>query len=304
MLNQVVALSGQVISFTSNAPLSAAVGAAGYDVTATGGGSGNPIVLTIYASASGVCSISGSTVTFTGAGVCVIDANQAGNASYSAAMQAQQSFVVAAAPAAVTTAASGIGATTADLNGSVTANGAASTVSFDYGTTVAYGNNGAATPATIAASGGGAVTLAIMGLVCNTTYHFRVKGVNFAGTGIGTDLGFTTLACQGNVPDAPTAVSALAGPNCARISFGLPATDGGSPITAYTASCTAAGQPTKSASGAVSPLIVSGLQSGVGYACSVAATNGVGIGASSVAVMVVPSRGDTLTPVLMLLLFD
>ena len=41
-----------------------------------------------------VCTISGSTVSFIGAGTCVIDANQAGNGNYNAAPQAQQSFAV------------------------------------------------------------------------------------------------------------------------------------------------------------------------------------------------------------------
>ena len=41
-----------------------------------------------------MCSISGSTVSFIGVGTCVIDANQAGNANYNAAPQAQQSFAV------------------------------------------------------------------------------------------------------------------------------------------------------------------------------------------------------------------
>jgi hypothetical protein len=43
-----------------------------------------------------VCSISGTTVSFTAAGTCVIDANQAGNANYNAAPQVQQSFTVTA----------------------------------------------------------------------------------------------------------------------------------------------------------------------------------------------------------------
>ena len=44
----------------------------------------------------GSCSISGATVTFVAVGTCVIDANQAGNASYEAATQVQQSFAVLA----------------------------------------------------------------------------------------------------------------------------------------------------------------------------------------------------------------
>ena len=41
-----------------------------------------------------MCSIAGSTVSFIGAGTCVINANQAGNANYTPAPQVQQSFAV------------------------------------------------------------------------------------------------------------------------------------------------------------------------------------------------------------------
>ena len=84
----------QSISFTSTPPTSAAVGGTPYTVTATGGGSGNPVVFSIDSSASSVCSISGSTVSFTAVGTCTIDANQAGNSTYSPAPQAQQSLSV------------------------------------------------------------------------------------------------------------------------------------------------------------------------------------------------------------------
>ena len=86
--------SAQTINFTSTAPAAAAVGGATYTVTATGGASGNPVTFAIDASASSVCSIAGSTVSFAGVGTCVINANQAGNASYNAAPQVQQSFAV------------------------------------------------------------------------------------------------------------------------------------------------------------------------------------------------------------------
>ena len=89
-----VAKGDQTISYTSAAPAAASVGAATYDVTATAT-SGLPVAFTIDASATTVCSISGSTVSFIGAGTCVIDANQAGDANWNAAPQAQQSFTVA-----------------------------------------------------------------------------------------------------------------------------------------------------------------------------------------------------------------
>jgi hypothetical protein len=68
-------------------------GAAPATLTATGGASGNPIVYATTSPAS-VCTVSGSTVTFTGAGTCNLTANQAGNASYSAAPQVTASITV------------------------------------------------------------------------------------------------------------------------------------------------------------------------------------------------------------------
>ena len=67
---------------------------------ATGGGSGNPVVFTVDPSSDpGVCTTSGTngtTVNYTGAGNCVIDANQAGGGGYAAAAQVQQTIPVTA----------------------------------------------------------------------------------------------------------------------------------------------------------------------------------------------------------------
>jgi hypothetical protein len=83
----------QTITFTSTAPAGATVGGPTYTVTATAS-SGLTVAFTIDPAASSVCSISGSTVSFTAVGTCVIDANQAGNANYNPAPQVQQSFAV------------------------------------------------------------------------------------------------------------------------------------------------------------------------------------------------------------------
>ena len=86
--------TSQTITFTSTAPGLATAGGPPYTPTATGGASGNPVILTIDATASSVCAISAGVVSFTGAGTCVIDANQAGNGTWAAAAQVQQSFTV------------------------------------------------------------------------------------------------------------------------------------------------------------------------------------------------------------------
>ncbi len=84
----------QTIAFTSTAPSAATTGGT-YQPTATGGGSGNAVTYSIDSSSTpSACSISSTTVTFTGLGNCVIDANQAGNSNYGAASQVQQTAVV------------------------------------------------------------------------------------------------------------------------------------------------------------------------------------------------------------------
>jgi hypothetical protein len=88
----------QTITFTST-PKTLYFPGNTYVVTATGGGSGNPVTYSIDPSSTSVCSVSGSTVTIgTNApnqgGTCVIDANQAGGGKYQAASQVQQTLTV------------------------------------------------------------------------------------------------------------------------------------------------------------------------------------------------------------------
>ncbi len=95
-----VGQGSQTISFTG--PTSGTVGSSA-TLSASGGASGNPVVFSIDSStANGVCNVSGtngSTLNYTAAGTCVIDANQAGNATYSAAPQATWSVTVVQVPA-------------------------------------------------------------------------------------------------------------------------------------------------------------------------------------------------------------
>ena len=80
-------LAAQAITFTTNAPASAAYNSS-FKVAATGGASGNVVTFT----SSGSCSNSGATYTMTSyTGTCSVIANQAGNTNYAAAPQATQS---------------------------------------------------------------------------------------------------------------------------------------------------------------------------------------------------------------------
>ncbi len=94
----------QAITFTSHPPTPADVGGT-YTPTATGGASGNPVVFSIGASSTaGACTLSAGVVHFNGAGTCVIDANQAGNAAYTAAPTVAQSVTIGFSGPAITSA--------------------------------------------------------------------------------------------------------------------------------------------------------------------------------------------------------
>ncbi|MCX6249576.1 MAG: PKD domain-containing protein [Bacteroidetes bacterium] len=111
---------------------------------------------------------------------------------------------LAAAPSVVTQPATNINQTIATLNGTVNANGATTTVSFDYGLTPSYGSTIAATPNTVTGNTVQSVTAALVGLVAGTTYHFRIKGVNSYGTSYGSDYTFTTLSAGATPPTVIT----------------------------------------------------------------------------------------------------
>jgi titin len=80
-------------------------------------------------------------------------------------------------------------------------------------------------------------------------------------------------------PDAPPAPTVVAGDAQITVTFSAPASDGGSPITAYNATCTSSdgGDAGSLANtGAVTPITVTGLTNGKSYTCTVDATNADG----------------------------
>ena len=129
--------TAQEISFTSAPPPSPVTGAT-YAVAASGGGSGNRVSFTIDSSSGSVCSISASTVTFNQPGRCVIDANQAGDARYQPAPQAQRTITVTAAPQMISFSAPASGSVGGSATLSATGGGSGNPVVF----TVASGGTG------------------------------------------------------------------------------------------------------------------------------------------------------------------
>ncbi|MBL8521415.1 MAG: fibronectin type III domain-containing protein, partial [Betaproteobacteria bacterium] len=97
--------------------------------------------------------------------------------------------------------------------------------------------------------------------------------------GAAYDIGaYETVVATNNPPGAPTIGTASAGVGQVSVTFTAPGSNGGSPITGYTATCGA-----QSASGTGAPIVVMGLPAGVPVTCTVFATNMNGNGPPSAA---------------------
>jgi hypothetical protein len=130
-----VARAAQQVTITSSPPAPNAVVGQTYVVRATGGAAANPIVHSVSEASAGVCTISGTTVTFVHPGTCTVNADQAADADHTAG-SATQTVAVAQAATAATAA-----ATADSLSATVTvvAPGAGTptgTVTFSVGGTV------------------------------------------------------------------------------------------------------------------------------------------------------------------------
>jgi hypothetical protein len=93
-------------------------------------------------------------------------------------------------------------------------------------------------------------------------------------------------------PDAPTGISATSGGNASSTVSWSASSDGGSPITSYTAT-SSAGQSCTSAS---TSCTVSGLTNGTSYTFTVTATNAIGISNSSNASSSITPLAPTMAP--------
>ncbi len=187
----------------------------------------------------------------------------------------------AAAPNVATAAASAIATTGATLNGTVSANGASTTVNFEYGTTAAYGSMMAAAQSPVNTNGA-SVSAVVTGLTCNTLYHFRVDATNGVGGNNGSDMTFTTSACAAAAPGASTAAASAITTTGATLN-GMVSANGSSTTVTFEYGATAAygsmmavAQSPVNSNGASVTADVSGLTCGTLYHFRVDATNGIG----------------------------
>lgn len=107
-------------------------------------------------------------------------------------------------PTATTGGASSVTQSSATLAGSVNPNGAATTCTFQYGTSTAYGSS---VPCASAPGSGTSVAVAsagLSGLAAGTTYHYRIVASNAGGTSNGGDATFTTAPPNRTCQTDPT----------------------------------------------------------------------------------------------------
>jgi hypothetical protein len=100
-------------------------------------------------------------------------------------------------PTVTTQSVSNITATTATLNGTITATGGTDPTlrGFEYGLTNTYGQ----TISTVGSYSTGAYTASLTDLVCETQYSVRAFAENINGTGNGSEVTFTTDDCPGDI---------------------------------------------------------------------------------------------------------
>ncbi len=203
------------------------------DLPSVGGSVGGSTTITI-GSSTGSMALSGNTGTvtkwqkqFNGGGYTDIPAS-AGLTSYSeipaatgtynyqavvtsgtctSALSTPSTIIVVGAgpilPTVVTNDATGITATGATLNGTVSAGNDNTATSFEWGLTTSYGTPVSSGPLTGNSPTG--VSAPISGLTSGLTYHFRCVATNSAGTTYGLDKSFVASSCP--LPDNASAIT-------------------------------------------------------------------------------------------------
>jgi hypothetical protein len=136
---------------------------------------GGGYVVTFTSSTTGVCTVSGTTLTFVTAGTCTINADQAGDTSFLPASQVSQSFSVSpVVPGAPT-----IGTAVAGENQASVAFAAP----VNIGGSAITGYTVTVNPADVAPVSGASSPIVVSGLTNGVAYTFTVTANNVAGTG-------------------------------------------------------------------------------------------------------------------------
>lgn len=127
---------------------------------------------------------------------------------------------------------------------------------------------------------GTATSVVFPGLTNGTSYKFQVSAVTDVGEGA-KSAAMANGVVPATVPDAPTAVSALPSKQSATVKWTLPASNGGSAITSFTATSNPGNISATVNSATATSVSVTGLANGTTYTFTVVAKNAVGSSAPS-----------------------
>ncbi|NBN89913.1 MAG: hypothetical protein EBV24_06330, partial [Actinobacteria bacterium] len=272
----VVGVAPQSIAFASLADKSASDPAFAVSATASSGGA-----VSFASTTTSVCTVSGSTVTLVASGTCTISASRAAYGLYRAADAVSRSFTVAGLKPTATTGTASAETTTATLNAEVNANGADTTVTFQYGTSATLATSeSVAVSAAVTGATAKAVSAAIAKLTPGATYYYRVSATNSLGSTTGDIKSFST---RGLKPTATTG-TASADTTTATLNADVNANELDTAVTfQYGTSATLATAESVAVSTAVTGATakavsasVSKLSPGTTYFWRVVATNAIG----------------------------
>ena len=276
-LSITVSKAAQVLSFTSAVPTTPIAGGS-YSVTAESDSGLTPS----FSIVSGNCSISGSTVSFSATGDCVVRARQMGNTQYLAASDITQTIAVGRRNQTLTfssTTEAIAQKTYGDTAFIVEASSTESTAVLVY----SVGPN--TTNSACDVSGSGVVTVGHVG-----TCEVLVNAVGTTAFAAASQIAMM-IPVVADLPNAPFLISTSAGNMSATVSFTVPTYIGGSAVTGYEltavdqtfgsiATITESGCSPTAVGGFVT-CTVRGLENGVNYKLKVAAVNAAGRGSFS-----------------------
>jgi len=306
-VSQTVDQATQTISFTSTAPTNAFADASTYSPTATST-SGLSVTITVDSSSNSVCSISGGVVSFIAPGICTLNANQTGNADFSAAAEVQQAVTVHAETPTTTVVYSSLNPSVKNNSVTFSAN-----VSSDNGTpstgTVGFTANGTNISGCIAqplTSGIATCTTSSFSTVATDSIIATYAGGSGFAASTSVPFSQSVVTSQNflnpriTVPAAPQFVSTLPGDDQVTIKWFPPANTGGSVITGYTVTYGTTSSTTYTTPGCTTTsnlqCVVNGLTDGTPYTFTVAAINSKGTGLTAFSSSVTPGAILTTSP--------
>jgi len=177
--------------------------------------SGAPVTYSNMTGTENVCSVSGTSISVLGAGVCKVQVDADFFGFFMKTSDILEFSISGVAPTVSTTDATSIGVSTATLNATVNARFITSAMSIEYGTSATLAGSRTVSGTAVTGSTDTARGIAVTGLAAGTTYYFRASASNSAGSTTASAIkSFTTL---GGKPSATTAIASGVSANRATL---------------------------------------------------------------------------------------